>query len=206
MFPLLTTSSGAKFGKSEAGTVWLDSERTSPFAFYQYWLNAEDDDVVRYLRYFTLLTRDEIQDLAREVESRPGERAAQRRLAAEVTRTVHGSDQLARAEQASTVLFGGSLEGLSAAEIEEIFRDVPSSTVDRGRLDGDGEELVGLMVEVGACPSKGEARRLIQGGGVYLNAERVEDVTAGVTSQHAIEGRYVVLRVGKKRYHLVELR
>ena len=202
--PLLTTASGSKFGKTEDGTVWLDAGRTSPYRFYQFWLNTDDGDVVRQLRLFTLIAKEEIDALGREVEERPQGRAAQRRLAEDVTDRVHGRELRERAERASSVLFGGSLEGLSAEEIAEIFADVPSSTVARVHLAG-GLDLVTLMAECGAVSSKGEARRLISGGGVYLNADRVEEGGLVLTDAHVLHGRFVVLRVGKKRYHLIEV-
>ncbi|MDH3223366.1 MAG: tyrosine--tRNA ligase [Gemmatimonadota bacterium] len=204
VFPLLTTTSGTKFGKTEEGTVWLDRNRTSPFRFYQFWLQTDDADVVQHLRLFTLLERDEIESLESDVAERPHERAAQRRLAEEVTDRVHGPDLRARAERASEVLFGGSLEGLSAEEIADVFADVPSSQIDRGRLTA-GVDVATVLSEAGAVSSKGEARRLIQGGGVYLNAERVTDSAVVLTDQDALHGRYLVFRVGKRRYHLVQL-
>ena len=205
VFPLLTASGGVKFGKTEAGTVWLDPERTSPYSFYQFWLNTEDADVVRYLKAFTLLDGGDVEELARAVAERPHRREAQRRLAAEVTRVVHGVDGLERAEQASRVLFGGSLEGLGAGDIEEIFADVPSTGLARSRLEGDGVELAVLMADASMAPSRSEARRLIRGGGVYLNGARVVDRVAVVGRGDLIEDRFVVVRVGKKRYFVVEV-
>ena len=205
VFPLMTTASGTKFGKTEEGTIWLDAQLTSPYRFYQFWLNTDDADAISYLRFFTLIGRDDVSELERSLKERPQEREAQRRLAREVTRIVHGQEQLDRAEVASRVLFGGSLEGLSADEIGDIFSDVPSTRVDRSTLEGEGEDVVSLLAAIGATSSKGEARRLIQGGGVYLNAVRVEEPARRVTVADAIEGRYLVFRVGKKRYHLVEV-
>ena len=205
VFPLLTSSGGVKFGKTEAGTVWLDPERTSPYSFYQFWLNTEDADVVRYLKAFTLLDGGDVEELAHAVAERPYMREAQRRLAAEVTRVVHGQEGLGRAEQASRVLFGGSLEGLGAEDIEEIFADVPSTGLARSRLEGDGVELAVLMADASMAPSRSEARRLIRGGGVYLNGARVVDRVAVVGRGDLIEDRFVVVRVGKKRYFVVEV-
>ena len=205
VFPLLTSSGGVKFGKTEAGTVWLDPERTSPYRFYQFWLNTEDADVVRYLKAFTLLDGGDVEELAHAVAERPYMREAQRRLAAEVTRVVHGAEGLERAEQASRVLFGGSLEGLGAGDIEEIFADVPSTELARSRLEGDGVELAVLMGDASMAPSRSEARRLIRGGGVYLNGARVVDRVAVVGRGDLIEDRFVVVRVGKKRYFVVEV-
>ena len=204
VFPLVESSSGVKFGKTEEGTVWLDPERTSPYRFYQFWLNAEDGDVVPYLKRFTLLDRGTIDELAHAVAERPHRREAQRRLAAEMTGTVHGADGLDRAVRASKVLFGGSLEGLGADDIEEIFADVPSTVVARSALE-DGVELAVVMADAGMTASRSEARRLIRGGGVYLNGERVADMGVAVGQSDPIEDRFVVVRIGKKRHLVVEV-
>ncbi|MBP8973738.1 MAG: tyrosine--tRNA ligase [Anaerolineae bacterium] len=204
--PLITTSTGVKFGKTETGTVWLDARRTSPFHFYQYWLNTSDADVVPYLKYFTLLDRDEIAALERAVLTEPHLRAAQRRLAEEVTRMVHGEDGLRKAQQATEVLFGErDLEGLSADDLLDIFAEVPSSAIAASDLQGEGLSLVDLIAGCGLERSKKQARTLIEGGGLYLNAARVEDVERRVTLADAIEGRVIVLRKGKKQYHLLRV-
>lgn len=205
VLPLLTTASGAKFGKTEEGAVWLDPERTSPYRFYQYWLNTDDADVGRYLRFFTLFSRDEIRALDQAVETAPHRREAQQALAEDVTRRVHGEEGLARAGKASEVLFGGEVRGLEPAEVEEIFADVPSSRMDAGRLQREENDLVTLLAELGITSSKGEARRGIEQGGIYLNSERVTDPRRPVTLDDALHGRFLVLRRGKKRYHLVRL-
>ena len=205
VFPLLTSSGGSKFGKTEAGTVWLDPERTSPYRFYQFWLNTEDGDVLRYLKLFTLLDGPEMEELAHAVAERPHRREAQRRLAADITRVVHGAEGLERAERASKVLFGGSLDGLGAEDIGDIFADVPSTGLARAALEGDGVELAALMADKGMARSRSEARRLIKGGGVYLNGARVVDLGAAVGAGSPIEDRFVVVRVGKKRYFVVEI-
>lgn len=204
-FPLVTTSSGVKFGKTEAGTIWLDPRRTSPFRFYQFWLNVEDADAGRYLRYFTLMGRDEIEAFDAAVAERPERREAQRALAEEVTRRVHGEGGLARARQATEVLFGGSLEGLGRDEIADIFADVPSSEVPRTALQGEGRPLVEVLADAGVTPSRGEARRAIEGGGVYLNNLRVEEAGRTLTTADAVDGEFVVLRKGKRQYHLVRI-
>jgi len=206
VFPLITQASGAKFGKTEEGAVWLDAEMTSPFRFYQYWINVDDADVVKYLKFFTLLTQDRIEELAAEVESAPQARAAQRALAEDVTRRLHGETGLAAAERATRALFGGEVEGLSADEIADIFADVPSTELARDALGGEGKPLVDLLAEAGIASSKGDARRSIEGGGVYVNNVRVADVASVVTLAQAIEGRFLLIRMGKKRYHLVALR
>ena len=206
VFPLVESASGVKFGKTEEGTVWLDPERTSPYRFYQFWVNTDDGDVVRYLKLFTLLDRAAVDELAEAVAERPHRREAQRRLAAEMTRTVHGADGLARAERASRVLFGGSLEGLGAGDIAEIFADVPSTVLSRSALEGEGIELAVLMADHGMTASRSEARRLMKGGGVYLNGERVVERGAVVGAGDPVEGRFLVVRAGKKRYFVVEVR
>jgi tyrosyl-tRNA synthetase len=204
-FPLLQTSAGTKFGKTEAGTVWLDPERTSPYRFYQFWINADDQDALRYLRFFTLLPREEIEALVGATGSAPEQRAAQRALADDVTRRVHGEDGLRRARRATDALFGGELEGLSAEDIADVFADVPSSDVLRESLGGEGKAIVELLAESGVTPSRAEAKRAMLGGGVYVNNRRVDDPTHRVTMRDAIEGRFVVLRKGKKSYHLVRV-
>ncbi|MDG2282173.1 MAG: tyrosine--tRNA ligase, partial [Longimicrobiales bacterium] len=204
-YPLVTNSSGAKFGKSEAGNVWLDPELTSPFRFYQYWINVEDADAVRYLKFFTLLGHDEIAGLADAVEREPYRRAAQRALAEDVTRRLHGEAGLAAAERATKALFSGAIEGLSADEIADVFADIPSSELSREELGGEGKPVIDLLVESGLASSRGDARRSIDGGGVYVNNARVESVDAGVTTEHMIEGRFLLLRKGKKSYHLVAM-
>lgn len=204
--PLITTSTGVKFGKTEAGTVWLDPARTSPFRFYQYWLNTPDDDVIRYLKYFTLLGREEIAELEQAVETEPHLRRAQRTLAEEVTRLVHGEEALRQAEIATEVLFGDrELEGLSAADLLDIFAEVPSSTVARDALAGEGMSIVDLAAEAGLDRSKGQIRNLIKSGGIYLNNERVDDPYRAVTLDDAIDGEVIVLRKGKKTHHLVRV-
>lgn len=206
VFPLVTNASGTKFGKSEAGNVWLDPELTSPFRFYQYWINVDDADVVRYLEFFTLKSADEIDELAIAVEREPHRRAAQRALAEEVTRRLHGETGLAAAVRATDALFGGEIEGLGADEIADVFADVPSSSVDGAELEGEGRPLVDLLARTELASSKGDARRSIRGGGVYVNGRRVEDESRAVTMDDTIEGRFVLLRKGKKRYHLVAVR
>ncbi len=206
VMPLITNAAGTKFGKTEEGTIWLDPALTSPFRFYQFWINTTDEDVGKYLRFFTLQDRATIEALEAEHAESPWQRAAQKSLAEEVTRRVHGEDGLARALRATEALFGGSIEGLGADEIADVFADVPSSEVARDRLSGEGVGVVDLLAECGVTPSKGEARRSVEGGGIYINSVRVEEVDEMVTADRAIEGRFLVLRKGKKSYHLVELK
>lgn len=206
VFPLITTASGAKFGKTEEGAVWLDPERTSPYRFYQYWLNVDDEDVGRYLRFFSLRSREEIEGLEESARDRPQEREGQEALASELTERVHGSTGLERARTATRVLFGGEeIEGLQAAEIADIFSDVPSSRIAREQLEGEGEGLVALLADAGVTSSRGEARRGVEQGGIYLNNRRITDSRATVTLDDAVDGRFLVLRRGKKNYHLVRV-
>ncbi len=204
VYPLITQADGSKFGKTAAGSVWLAPERTSPYRFYQFWINTDDRDVVDYLKKFTWLSRAEIDELAAVHEARPHEREAHRRLAREVTGMLHGADALDRAEKASDVLFGGSLEGLSGDEIADIFAEVPSSEIPSTDLE-NGLNLIDLLVQAGVASGKGDARRSIEGGGVYLNNLRVEDGAGPIGSAAAIDGRFLILRKGKKRYHLVKI-
>jgi tyrosyl-tRNA synthetase len=204
-YPLMTNAAGRKFGKSEDGNVWLDPELTSPYRFYQFWVNVDDRDVAKFTRFFSLRSREEIEALEVELAERPHERAAHRALAEEMTARVHGAAGLDRAKRASEVLFGGSLEGLGADDIADIFSDVPSHEVARTELE-TGLGVVDLLAQTELVSSRGDARRSIEGGGVYLNNGRVENVETTVDASHAVEGRFLVLRKGKKRYHLVRVR
>jgi tyrosyl-tRNA synthetase len=205
VWPLLQTASGAKFGKTEAGTVWLDPARTSPFRFYQFWLNTDDRDAVAYLKYFTFLDRSAIEDLERRTQAAPEAREAQRVLAREITALVHGADHVARAEHASSVLFGEDIATLSADDVLAVFEDVPSTELPAEAFGGEGLGMVDLVARVQLAPSKSEARRLVQSGGVYVNNRRVADPQARLTRDQAIGGRLFVLRKGQKQNHLVRL-
>lgn len=205
VFPLITTSSGVKFGKTEEGTVWLDPNLTSPFKFYQFWINTDDADVIRYLKYFTFLGEREIGELEESLKREPEKREPHRVLAREVTRMVHGEDAMRRAERASKVLFGEEIKDLNLREILEIFSDVPSKEIPKERFEGEGYPLVELLVDVGLYPSKGEARRAIKGGGVYVNNIRISDVQDKISLSRTIEGKVLILRKGKKNYLLVKL-
>jgi tyrosyl-tRNA synthetase len=204
--PLLTTSSGVKFGKTEAGAVWLDPERTLPFRFYQFWLNTEDAVVIQYLKYFTYLDWDSIADLERSTEKSPERREAQRVLAAEVTRLVHGDDQVQRAERASSVMFREDITSLAADDVLAVFDDVPSTDVGAAEWGAEGIFVVDLLARSQLAPSKGEARRLVKSGGVYVNNRRVSDPEARLKREEAIEGRVFVLRRGQRQAHVVKIR
>jgi len=205
VWPLLMTAAGTKFGKTEAGTIWLDPARTSPFKFYQFWLNTDDRDVVKYLKYFTFLERSEIESLEVATEKSPEKREAQRVLARDVTARVHGGDQVTRAEQASTVLFDEDIATLKADDVLAVFADVPSTEIRAEAFDAEGIGVVDLVARVQLAPSKAEARRLVQSGGVYVNNRRVADPQARLVRNQAIDGRLFVLRKGQKQNHLVRL-
>jgi tyrosyl-tRNA synthetase len=203
--PLVTNSSGSKFGKTEAGTVWLDAERTSPYRFYQFWLNADDRDVVNYLKWFTDFEQEQVEALAQSHEERPGAREAQRELARHVTTLVHGAEATEAAERAGRALFGGDLSELSSKELDEVFEEAPSIDVAASEFEGEGARVIDLLVEAGLASSRGEAKRAIQGGGVRVGDARVEDLGQQVTREDAVDGSVVVLRKGKKSVALVRL-
>ena len=197
--PLVTKSDGVKFGKTESGTVWLDAEKTSPYKFYQFWLNTDDRDVIKFLKYFTFISIKEINELAEEVEKEPERRRAQRVLATEVTKLVHGQDALDRAEKISSALFGGSLRNLSAAEIEEGFSDVPSATIENPETG-----LVELLVQGGVVTSKRLAREALENGAIYINDVRHTNLETKVPQLERLDGKYLVIRRGKKNYYLIK--
>ena len=203
--PLVTSSSGVKFGKTEAGSVWLDARLTSPYRFYQFWINTDDRDVVKYLKFFTLLGQDEIAALAASVEVAPEKREAQKRLAEEVTRVVHGEAELQKAIQASQVLFGGEIANLSADDVLDIFSEVPSSDLPRASFEGDGLSIIDAVLTAGYAPSRGAARRLVEGGGIYANNRRVSDPQTRCDLSALLDGQYLVLRKGAREYHLLRV-
>lgn len=200
--PLVTKADGSKFGKSEGGNVWLDAKRTSPYAFYQFWINVSDADVPRFLRFFTLLSREEVEAIESEHAAAPEKRAAQRRLAEEVTRLVHGDAALKAAIQASQAMFSGDLTGLDEATLEEVFAEMPSSDLPRSVL-AEGKAVVDVLTECGVFASKGEARRMIQNGGLYVNGVRIEGADVTLTEAALTTPRISVVRKGKKQYHLL---
>jgi tyrosyl-tRNA synthetase len=205
VWPLMKTASGTKFGKTEAGTIWLDPERTTPFKFYQFWLNVDDRDVIAYLKCFTFLDAPAIESLTAATAASPEKREAQRVLAREVSTVVHGAEQVARVERASSVLFSEDISSLPTEDLLAVFSDVPSTEVSRTELDGDGVGIVDLIARVRLAPSKSEARRLVQSGGVYLNNRRAADVQARIRVSDAIDGQLLLLRKGAKEQHLVRL-
>jgi len=200
-FPLLTTSTGRKFGKTEEGSVWLDAARTSPYQMYQYWLQTADADVVRFLKLFTFLDAARINDLASEVATQPEKREAQRVLAAESTAIIHGADAVLAVEAASRILFGSD-EIPTDRTVRLLASEIPSTPVDLG----EGIALTDLLVSTKLAASKGAARKLIDGGGVYLYNERQTDPQRTISVQDVKWPYSILLRTGKKNYHLVLLR
>jgi len=202
VLPLVTTAAGTKFGKTEAGAVWLDPSLTSPYEFYQFWLNVDDRDAVRYLKYFTFLDAQAVSELERASDAEPEKRHSQRELAREATRLVHGATAVQEAEAAAAKLFGGDLTTLSVKELLQIFHSVPSC--DLASVDG-GWSVVELLVAAGVTSSKGEAVRLVKGGGISVNGRRITDEKERFGPDDAIEGRMFAVRKGKKDNYLIRL-
>ncbi|MGA3146219.1 MAG: tyrosine--tRNA ligase [Acidimicrobiales bacterium] len=202
--PLVLKADGTKFGKTESGTVWLDPARTSPYQLYQFFLRSEDAVVGAYLRYFTFLDHDAILALDESTASRPERRQSQRELARQVCTLVHGPTETARAEQAGDALFGEGVALLDERTLLDVFADAPSTTLARTRLDGPGLALVDLLVETGLVPSKGRATTTIEQGGAYVNNRRESEPKRLIRPDDLVAGRYLVLRRGKRDYHLVK--
>lgn len=200
--PLLTKSDGGKMGKTESGTVWLSADRTSPYQFYQYWFNVDDADVSKCLRFLTECPREEIEALDVSRQEKPQERASQKRLAAALTELLHGTEGLAKAQRAAQILFGAEITSLSDAELSQIFADVPGVSLERARLDA-GLGLLDALVESGLVKSKGEARRAVTEGGVYVNNRRADGAEFVLTREQLASESTIVLRRGKKNYALV---
>ncbi len=204
--PLIKKADGTKFGKTESGNIWLDARYTSPYKFYQFWLNTSDEDAKSYIRIFTMLGREEIDALIAEQDAAPHLRPLQKRLAEEVTCMVHSRGEWEKAVEASQILFGGStaeaLRGLDEETLLAVFEGVPTFKV--AASDIDGANFVDFMVEKAPVfPSKGELRKLIQGGGVSLNKEKVEDAARAISSADLIAGKYLLVQKGKKNYYLI---
>ena len=201
-YPLLLSSSGSKFGKTEDGAVWLDPERTSPYQFYQFWVNTEDRDLPKLLRLFTFLSLEEILEIEEKARREPEKRLGQKTLAEEITRIVHGDDAMKRAQHVSGILFGGAFspEDLDKETLILLEREVPGQTVTRL-----SETLADMLGDTEACKSKGEARRLIRGGGVSLNGEKIFEEAQRLTEGDLLFGRYLFFRLGKKRFFMVSL-
>ncbi len=201
--PLLTKSDGQKMGKSESGALWLDAEKTSPYQFYQYWINLDDADVPMCLRLFTDLGKDEINGIVAAHDADRGRRTAQRRLATELTRLVHGSDGLAVAERATEIFFGAEIGELTEAQLQGIFADVPSRELPREKLEGEGLPVIDALVAAGLAKTNGEARRTITQGGAYINNRRAAELDRRLTGADLVGGATIVLRTGKKKYGLL---
>lgn len=196
--PLVVKSDGKKFGKTEGGAVWLDPEKTSPYEFYQFWINTTDDDVIKFLKYFTFLTQEEIEKLEQSLAEAPHLREAQKALAENVTRFIHGQDALNDAIRISQALFSGDLQSLSAKELKEGFKDVPQVT-----LSNTTTNIVDAIVEAGISSSKRQAREDVNNGAIYINGIRQQDTAYELTAVDKIENEFTIIRRGKKKYFMV---
>ena len=203
--PLVLKADGTKFGKTEAGTMWLDARRTSPYALYQFLVGTEDAVVGDYLRYLTWLSREEIAELDRATAEHPEQRQAQRALAGAVAALVHGEAEAERARRASEALFAGDLAALDEATLLEAFAEAPSSELSRAELDGEGVPLVDLLARTGLVASKSAARKAVTEGGAYVNDRRETNLDRRLGEADVLQGRYILLRRGRKSYHLVRL-
>ncbi|MBY0010938.1 tyrosine--tRNA ligase [Paenibacillus typhae] len=198
--PLMLKADGTKFGKTAGGAVWLDPKKTTPYEFYQFWANTDDRDVIKYLKYFTFLSKEEIEALAAKVESEPHKREAQKALAEEMTRFVHGEELLEQAKRITAALFSGDIRSLTADEIEEGFKEMPTFTA-----TNETKNIVDWLVDLGIEPSKRQAREDITKGAISINGERVNELEVDITAGHAIGGKFIIVRKGKKNYSLVKL-
>jgi tyrosyl-tRNA synthetase len=203
--PLVTKADGTKFGKTEQGTIWLDPTKTSPYQFYQFLIQTADADVMTYLKFFTFLSRAELESLEESVRKEPEKREAQRALARELTKLVHGEAELARSEKATQALFGTEIRELDGPTLLQVFSGAPSSEQSRAKIEA-GYPLIDALVDTGLCASKGAARKDLAGGGIYVNNARASDPMAQLKSGDLIAGSYVVLRKGKKNYSLLSFR
>jgi tyrosyl-tRNA synthetase len=204
--PLILNSDGSKFGKTASGAVWVDAKKTSVYRFYQFWIRCDDRDVVRYLNFFTFLSKEEIQALAEQHSTRPESRAAHKALAAAMTDLVHGKSATAEAIRASEILFGGELAGIAESTFNEIVGEVPTREMGRSGLEGAGTPLVEVLALSGLCPSKGQARKDIEGGGVYINNVRESNTQRAVTTNDLLFGKHLLLRKGKRNYTVISVK
>jgi tyrosyl-tRNA synthetase len=201
--PLIVNADGTKFGKSVAGAIWLNPAKTSVYRFYQFWIRADDRDVVRYLKFFTFLSREEIEALAGQHTAKPEARVAHKALAKAMTDLIHGEHATAEALRASEILFGGGLDGVSEQTFGEIAGEVPSAAIEKTKLDGAGTLLVDLLVLSGLCPSKGQARKDIEGGGVYVNNVREPGAQTSIDASRLLFNKHLLLRKGKRNYVVI---
>lgn len=204
-FPLVESSTGVKFGKTESGTIWLDANLTSPYKFYQFWFNTSDNDVIKYLKYFSWLEKNDIDELENETKKNPGQRKAQQVLAEEITKSVHGIDLLNKAKSATLILFGGNMQGISANEIKDIFDDVPSSNFSHAEVANGKTNITDFLISNQVFTGKSEARRMIESGGIYINNTAITQSNLIITQDHTIEGKFILVRKGKKNYYLINL-
>ena len=201
--PLITNADGTKFGKTEAGAVWLDPARTSVYKFYQFWIRTDDRDVIRYLKYFTFLSQERIAELESSHNENPSAREAHTALAVAMTDLLHGEAATAEAQAASKILFGGGLEGIGESTFNEIVGEVPTVEIERAKLEGDGVPILELFVTSGLCQSNGQARKDLQGGGINLNNERQSDPKRVITASDLLFDRHLLLRKGKRNYTVI---
>jgi tyrosyl-tRNA synthetase len=199
--PLMLKADGTKFGKTAGGAVWLDPEKTTSYEFYQFWLNQDDRDVVKYLKYFTFLDEQEIDDLAKLVETQPEKREAQKRLAQEVTEFVHGKEAVVEAEHISAALFSGDVSELSVSEIEQGFKNMPSVTAGSDPMN----IILWLVDETKIEPSRRQAREDVQNGAIRINGQKVDDIEAEIDPRQHFDGKFVIVRRGKKKYFLARI-
>ena len=204
--PLITNTDGSKFGKTAAGAVWLDPAKTSVYKFYQFWIRTDDRDVVRYLKFFTFATQEEVASLEQQHQANPGLRVAHQALAKTVTELIHGAEATAEAMRASDILFGGELSGIQQRTFEEIVGEVPTKELARAQMEGAGTPLVELLVLSGLSNSKGQARKDVEGGGVYLNNVRESAWQKAVTTSDLLFGKHLLLRKGKRNYVVLSAR
>ncbi|MCY9514892.1 tyrosine--tRNA ligase [Paenibacillus apiarius] len=198
--PLMLKADGTKFGKTAGGAIWLDPKKTTPFEFYQFWANTDDRDVIKYLKFFTFLTKEQIDELEAKVTTEPHKREAQRVLAEEMTKFVHSEDALLQAQKITEALFSGNIKSLTADEIEQGFKDMPTFHASR-----ETKNIVDWLVDLGIEPSKRQAREDITNGAISLNGDKVDDPNMDVTTSNSFDGRFIIIRKGKKNYSLVKL-
>ncbi|MCU6713012.1 tyrosine--tRNA ligase [Paenibacillus sp. J5C_2022] len=198
--PLMLKADGTKFGKTAGGAVWLDPQKTTPYEFYQFWANTDDRDVVKYLKYFTFLSKERIEELEEKVQTEPHLREAQKTLAEEMTRFVHSDEMLKQAKRITAALFTGDIKSLTADEIEQGFKEMPTFEATK-----EAKNIVDWLVELGIEPSKRQAREDITNGAISMNGERITDLAFEVNESHAIGGRFIIIRKGKKKYSLVKV-
>ncbi|HEV8540807.1 MAG TPA: tyrosine--tRNA ligase [Verrucomicrobiae bacterium] len=198
--PLITNADGSKFGKTVAGAIWLDPKKTSVYRFYQFWIRTDDRDVIRMLKFFTFLSREEISEQEQQHAAKPEGRVAHKALARAATEMIHGANATAEAIRASEILFGGGLEGISESTFNDIIGEVPTKEIPRARFESAGISMVELLADSGLCPSKGQARKDIEGGGININNVREANAQRHLTAKDLLFGKYLLLRKGKRNY------